>query len=58
MRLRCPDCKVEAEIDKAARTVKVTLEGDANALSIFPKHEGCELAKSLDEMDVDKLEQL
>lgn len=59
-RYRCPKCKTIAEIDFDRKIKKFTLPKGATAGLVwrFPIHRDCELNKSLDEIDVSKLERL
>jgi tRNA(Ile2) C34 agmatinyltransferase TiaS len=54
---RCPKCGLTAEIDLAKRVKRVVVPYDRERPG-FPRHGDCELAKSLDQMDLKKLEEV
>ena len=51
---RCPRCGLTAEIDLTKRLKSVQVPYDRERPG-FPRHGDCELAKSLDRMDLKKL---
>ncbi len=51
---QCPVCKVRADIDKEKRQLKLLVD---KPVFSFPSHD-CELAKSVDKIDLTKLEKL
>lgn len=53
---RCPVCGYVAEIDQAAKVVKIHLP--PAALSFPRPGHACELAKAVDQIDLAKLEKL
>jgi len=58
-RYRCKKCKVEADIDKEKKEMKIVLprsftKGGFN----FPSHFDCEFMKKLSEIDLEKLERI
>jgi len=53
MKLKCPECGVEAEVDPRNREVDINLGENES----FPTHGGCELSKPIDEMNLKKLEE-
>lgn len=62
VRYRCPVCGVEADIDRAARSINIVVQIPAPAkgqrllIAGFPLHRDCELARPIDSIDTGKLE--
>jgi len=54
MKLKCPECGIEAEIDPRNREINIDLGENES----FPLHEGCELSKPIDEINLKKLEEV
>lgn len=58
-RYRCKKCKVEADINKEKREMKVTLPPEFTKGGFsFPSHVDCEFMKKLSEIDLEKLERI
>lgn len=52
--LKCPKCKIVAEIKGNTKTIKSTVSRD-KAIQGFPTHSDCELARPIKKMDLSKL---
>lgn len=68
MRVRCPICKAEAEIDENRKAIVIYLPPlnlpvtsapfKPPVSTCFPSHADCELAKPVDKINLDKLVKL
>ena len=64
IRVQCPICKAEAEIDENRKAIVIHLpplnlpKTFAPFSTCFPSHADCELAKPVDKINLDKLVKL
>lgn len=54
---RCPQCRIVADINLTKRVKSIHVPYDRERPG-FPRHGDCELARSLDEIDLGKLEKV
>lgn len=55
MRVRCPVCRTEAEVDKDKRTFQLIIP---LPVFCFPSHSDCPLAVSIDKLDMSKVDKV